>query len=53
MKDIRPGAIVALHMHGSDETRNAPATDEAIAILIPQLEAEGYEFVTLGRLLQQ
>jgi len=53
MKDIRPGAIVALHMHGSDETRNAPATDEAIAMLIPQLEAEGYEFVTLGQLIQQ
>jgi peptidoglycan-N-acetylglucosamine deacetylase len=53
MKDIRPGAIVALHMHGSDETANAPATDEAIAMLIPQLKAQGYEFVTLGQLLQR
>lgn len=53
MANIRPGAIVALHMHGSDETSNAPATDEAIALLIPELQSQGYELVTLGQLLKQ
>lgn len=53
MANIRPGAIIALHMHGSDETPNAPATAEAIALLIPGLESQGYELVTLGQLLEQ
>ncbi|HKR48673.1 MAG TPA: polysaccharide deacetylase family protein [Pseudonocardiaceae bacterium] len=53
MANIRPGAIVALHMHGSNETPNAPATDEAIALLIPELKSQGYELVTLGQLLEQ
>jgi peptidoglycan-N-acetylglucosamine deacetylase len=53
MANIRPGAIVALHMHGSDETPNAPATDEAIALLIPKLQSQGYKLVTLGQLLEQ
>lgn len=51
MANIRPGAIVALHMHGSEQTPNAPATDEAIALLIPELRSQGYELVTLGQLL--
>ncbi|MGH3688213.1 MAG: polysaccharide deacetylase family protein [Pseudonocardiaceae bacterium] len=52
MAHIRPGTIVALHMHGSHETPNAPATAEAIALLIPELKSQGYELVTLGQLLK-
>ena len=52
LRDVRPGAIIALHLHGSAETPNAPATAQAVATLIPRLRAQGYRFVTLSQLLR-
>ena len=45
---VQPGSIIVMHLMGAP---NAPATADALATLIPQLQARGYEFVTLRELL--
>ncbi len=44
----RPGSIIAFHLGGP----NAPATAEALWVIIPYLRAHGYGFATISGLLQ-
>ncbi|AQR78479.1 polysaccharide deacetylase family sporulation protein PdaB [Paenibacillus larvae] len=48
MKKVHPGDIVL--MHASDSCKQ---THEALPVIIDQLKAKGYEFVTVGELLKQ
>jgi peptidoglycan/xylan/chitin deacetylase (PgdA/CDA1 family) len=43
LKDAEPGAIVLMHDSGGNRTQ----TIQALAAILPTLEAEGYRFVTL------
>jgi hypothetical protein len=43
-----PGSIVVMHLHGR---ANAPATGQALRLLIPELEKRGYHFLTVTELL--
>ena len=43
LKDAEPGAIVLMHDSGGNRTQ----TVQALAAILPALEAEGYHFVTL------
>ena len=45
---VQPGSIIVMHLMGAP---NAPATANALATLIPELQARGYEFVTLREML--
>lgn len=45
---VQPGSIIIMHLMGEP---NAPATADALATLIPELQARGYKFVTLRELL--
>jgi len=49
MAQVRPGAIVMLHLQGGP---NAPATGSALRIIIPALRQRGYRLVTVGELLR-
>ncbi len=44
----RGGSIIVMHMNGRP---NAPKTYRALRTIIPELEARGYDFVTLSTLL--
>jgi len=48
LAQVRPGAIVVMHLMGGP---NAPATGQALRLIIPALAQRGYEFVTVGELL--
>lgn len=48
LRGVRPGSIVVLHVNGAP---NAPATAQALRILIPELRDRGYRLVTLRSLL--
>lgn len=48
LNGVQPGSIVVMHLMGAP---NAPATAGALATLIPELQARGYEFVTLREML--
>jgi peptidoglycan-N-acetylglucosamine deacetylase len=48
MSQVKPGSIIVMHMMGAP---NAPASGEALKTLIPALEDEGYEIVSLDRLV--
>ena len=48
LSEVKPGSIVVMHLHGG---ANAPATGEALRLLVPQLEKRGYQFVTTSELL--
>jgi len=49
LAQVKPGAIVMMHLHGGP---NAPATGPALRMIIPALARRGYQFVTVGELLQ-
>lgn len=46
LAEMKPGAIVIFHANGLGH-----GTAEALAILIPKLRADGYEFLTVSELL--
>jgi hypothetical protein len=48
MSQVKPGAIVMLHLQGGP---NAPATGAALRIIIPALRQRGYRLVTVSDLL--
>jgi peptidoglycan/xylan/chitin deacetylase (PgdA/CDA1 family) len=48
MSQVKPGSIIVMHMMGAP---NAPASGEALKTLIPALEDQGYELVSLDRLV--
>jgi peptidoglycan/xylan/chitin deacetylase (PgdA/CDA1 family) len=45
---VQPGSIIVMHLMGAP---NTPATADALATLIPELRARGYEFITLREML--
>lgn len=45
---VQPGSIIVMHLMGAP---NTPATADALATLIPDLQARGYEFITLREML--
>jgi peptidoglycan/xylan/chitin deacetylase (PgdA/CDA1 family) len=49
VRNVRPGSIVVLHMHGGP---NAPQTAIALAEIIRRLRAQGYSFVKVSDLLK-
>ena len=55
VKEIKPGDIILLHdgygTEHNDKHANKSATVEAVKVIVPQLEAEGYTFVTVPELL--
>ena len=55
VEDIKPGAIILLH-DGHGTLHNSPKSDEsltlqALPLIIEQLQAKGYQFVTVPELL--
>lgn len=48
LSQVKPGSIVVMHLHGR---ANAPATGQALRLLIPELEKRGYHFLTVSELL--
>jgi peptidoglycan/xylan/chitin deacetylase (PgdA/CDA1 family) len=46
MRKVRPGSIIIGHANG-----RGVHTSEALAILVPKLKAEGYQFVSVSELL--
>jgi peptidoglycan-N-acetylglucosamine deacetylase len=55
VEDIKPGAIILLH-DGHGTLHNSPKSDEsltvqALPLIIEQLQAKGYQFVTVPNLL--
>ncbi|HVS04909.1 MAG TPA: polysaccharide deacetylase family protein [Candidatus Dormibacteraeota bacterium] len=48
LSEVKPGSIVVMHLHGR---ANAPATGQALRLLIPELERRGYHFATVSELL--
>ena len=48
LSEVKPGSIVVMHLHGR---ANAPATGQALRLLIPELEKRGYHFLTVSELL--
>jgi peptidoglycan/xylan/chitin deacetylase (PgdA/CDA1 family) len=46
--EVRPGSIIVMHMMGGP---NAPASGEALKTLIPALKGQGYDLVSLDRLI--
>lgn len=52
VRAVRPGSIVLLHDGFTHALRHeVPETVKALRILIPELQAQGYEFVTVPHLL--
>jgi peptidoglycan-N-acetylglucosamine deacetylase len=49
MEHLHNGDIVLLHDHG----RHCPQTIKALEQLLPELDAQGYQFVTISELLQK
>ncbi len=49
LRNVRPGSIVVLHMHGGP---NAPETAVALPDIIKKLRSEGYTFVKVSDLLK-
>lgn len=47
LKNVRPGAIVILHANGK-----GIHTARALALCVPELQRQGYQFVTVSELLQ-
>jgi peptidoglycan-N-acetylglucosamine deacetylase len=47
---LRPGSIVVMHLNGPPR---APATAEALRLLVPRLRARGLEPVVLEQLLEE
>jgi peptidoglycan/xylan/chitin deacetylase (PgdA/CDA1 family) len=47
IRNAQPGAIIIFH----DGTNSSAATVQAVSTLIPALKQQGYQFVTVGRLL--
>lgn len=50
LDDVRPGSIVIMHIVGPP---NAPATGRALPVIISDLRARGYRFVTVQRLIDE
>jgi peptidoglycan/xylan/chitin deacetylase (PgdA/CDA1 family) len=50
MREVQPGSIIVMHMMGPP---NAPASGEALKTLIPALRDEGYDLVSLDRLISR
>lgn len=48
MDQVKPGSILLFHLNGAP---NAPATLDIVTALVPQLQAEGYQIVSLDTLL--
>ncbi|TMD43708.1 MAG: polysaccharide deacetylase [Chloroflexi bacterium] len=48
LSQVKPGSIVIMHLQGG---ANAPATGQALRLIVPALEQRGYQFVTVGELL--
>lgn len=48
LRDVKPGSIVLMHLQGGS---NAPATADALRVIVPTLERRGYRFVTVSELL--
>jgi peptidoglycan/xylan/chitin deacetylase (PgdA/CDA1 family) len=48
LREVRAGSIIVMRLGG---TPNAPATASALGVLLPRLQAAGYQFVTLEQLL--
>jgi peptidoglycan/xylan/chitin deacetylase (PgdA/CDA1 family) len=50
LDDVRPGSIVIMHIVGPP---NAPATGQALPVIINDLRARGYRFVTVRQLIDE
>jgi peptidoglycan/xylan/chitin deacetylase (PgdA/CDA1 family) len=50
LDNVGPGSIVIMHIVGPP---NAPATDRALPVIISELHARGYRFVTVRQLIQE
>lgn len=50
LDEVRPGSIVIMHIIGAP---NAPATDRALPVIIRDLRARGYRFVTVRQLVEE
>ena len=48
MSRVQPGSIVVMHLMGAP---NAPATADALKVILPRLVERGYSFVTVRRML--
>ena len=48
LSKVRNGVIIVMHLNGEP---HAPATFDALRVLIPELQARGFEMVTLSDLL--
>jgi peptidoglycan/xylan/chitin deacetylase (PgdA/CDA1 family) len=48
LSSVRPGSIVLMHLQGG---ANAPATGQALRIIVPALQQRGYQFLTLSEML--
>ena len=48
LSEVKPGSIIVMHMMGAP---NAPASGEALKTLIPALKQQGYDLVSLSRLV--
>ena len=53
MQNIRPGAIIILHDSDSKSDRRGQNTIAVLNKIIPQLQQQGYNFVTLSELEQE
>jgi peptidoglycan-N-acetylglucosamine deacetylase len=48
LSSVRPGAIVLMHLQAG---ANAPATGQALRMIVPALRQRGYQFLTISELL--
>lgn len=48
LDEVQPGSIIVMHLNGAP---NAPATAEALRMVVPELRRRGFRLVTLRRLL--
>jgi peptidoglycan/xylan/chitin deacetylase (PgdA/CDA1 family) len=48
LSSLRPGSIVLMHLQGG---ANAPATGQALRMIVPALRQRGYQFLTLSEML--
>jgi peptidoglycan/xylan/chitin deacetylase (PgdA/CDA1 family) len=48
LSQVKPGSIVLMHLHGGS---NAPATADALRLIIPTLRQRGYRLATVSELL--
>ncbi len=49
LSQVQSGSIVVFHLNGAP---NAPATADALPVIIQKLKSQGYSFMTLDQLLQ-